>query len=188
MGQRRAPVSCRGKRPSWWCIPMTACSAKGLWAVSFSSLAGKLWTLMGQLCEGPGVDTGGCDHDWPAGRTRGAVDDVKTIYCLPVRWGPGLSWGDTFRTPVVSERRQSWGAGVPRERLECSGTCLGPVCLEVLVGVRGGAVVYCWSGQGIAWSDLESLNKSGPQFELLCCWEKLQSAWGSDPSLPTGPP
>lgn len=35
-------------------------------------------------------------------------------------------------------------------------------------------VVYCWSGQGIAWSDLESLNKSGPQFELLCCWEKLR--------------
>ena len=102
------------------------------------------------------------------------MDDVKTIYCLPVRWGPGLSWGDTFRTPVVSERRQSWAAGVPRERLECSGSCLGPVCLEVLVGVRGGAVVYCWSGQGIAWSDLESLNKSGPQFELLCCWEKLR--------------
>lgn len=105
------------------------------------------------------------------------VDDVKTIYCLPVRWGPGLSWGDSFRTPRGVRGRQPWGQA-PRERLECSGSCLSPVCLEVLVGSGGGAggggrgVGWCLllSGQGIAWSDLE-FKQSGPQFELLLLGE-----------------
>lgn len=76
------------------------------------------------------------------------VDDVKTIFLPPSPLGTRAQLGDTFRTPVVSEWRQSWGAGVPRERLECSGTCLGPVCLEVLVGVRvgGGCLLLEWSG------------------------------------------
>ena len=99
MGQRRAPVSCRGKRPSWWCIPMTACSAKGLWAVSFSSLAGKLWTLMGQLCEGPRVDTGGCDQGQavslpsPELPGLGETPQQRSRHSVSLAGGSRVPWG-----------------------------------------------------------------------------------------------
>ena len=81
---------------------MTACSVKCLWAVSFSSLAGKLWTLMGQLCEGPGVDTAGCDQGQAASLPS---PELPGLGETPQKWS-------RCSVSLAGGSRAPWGRGM----------------------------------------------------------------------------
>lgn len=117
---------------------MTACSVKCLWAVSFSSLTGKLWTLMGQLCEGPGMDTEGCDQGQAAslpspelpglGRLPRNGAGAASLWQEAAGRHGGVGWGLPLRPGSLQRKRFSYH--YPESHQAVSSFRTPPCCLE----------------------------------------------------------